>query len=205
MLYNSVIGIGFIAVIHDNREMPILRHGHWNYHLARGTNMYQLGYTRKMHNLLGPPYSSCTQVTPYMLQALFDRVSEIDYSYREYMCYRRLLQCLHVSTTHVSLSCDVRTHTCVQVRSNVVAWIPNQWSSRFVVIPGTKIATIVAPFCNTSDPCAITNVTMHRLRSDLTMRANLCPECLERVRVCSLRNEVIFVHGRRPWMTYPIQ
>ena len=60
-----------------------------------GGRMYQLGYTRKMHNLLGPPYSSCTQVNPYMLQALFDRVSEIDYSYTEYMCY---LVCYNVYT-----------------------------------------------------------------------------------------------------------
>ena len=86
------LDLGFVAMIHDNRELPLI---HINGIALAGGQKYRCGYTKKMHHLLGPPYTGCTQVAPFMLQALFDRVSDIDYSYTEYMCFT---MCQHVHT-----------------------------------------------------------------------------------------------------------
>ena len=68
--------------IHDNREMPIMD---TRGVLIGGGRIHRLSYSKKMHHSLGPPYSSCTDDTSPMLQAAFDKISDIDYAHGEYI------------------------------------------------------------------------------------------------------------------------
>ena len=77
------VGIGFMVSIHDNREMPIIG---TKAMLIGGGRIYRLSYSKKMHHSLGSPYTPCTDVTPPMLQAAFDKISDTDYSHGEYIC-----------------------------------------------------------------------------------------------------------------------
>ena len=69
--------------VHDNREMPVVE---LNGLVLGGGRSHRLGYTKKVHYSLGPPYSLCMDETPIMLQAAFDQISDIDYAHGEYMC-----------------------------------------------------------------------------------------------------------------------
>ena len=52
-----------------------------------GGRIYRLGYSKEIHHSLGPPYTSCKDQIPAMLQAVFNQISDIDYTHGEYMCY----------------------------------------------------------------------------------------------------------------------
>ena len=77
------LGIGFKVVLHDNRELPIIA---TKAMFMGGGRIYRLGYSKKVHHALGPPYTSCTDHTPPMLQAAFDKISGIDYAHGGYIC-----------------------------------------------------------------------------------------------------------------------
>ena len=82
-LFFLYVGIGFKVVVHDNRELPIVATKAIS---VGGGRIYRLGYSRKIYHSLGPPYTSCTDDTPPMLQAVYSKTSHIDYAYGEYMC-----------------------------------------------------------------------------------------------------------------------
>jgi hypothetical protein len=71
-------------MIHDNREIP--RMGSGGMYVGVGRK-HRISYIKTKHNRLGAPYSPCTDTSPLMLQAFYDRVSEADYGYGSMVCY----------------------------------------------------------------------------------------------------------------------
>ena len=92
-------GVGFIAVIHDNGNFPLAQ---LNGFLLESGQKHRLSYTKKKQYLLGPPYSVCTNKSPRLLQAVFDRISNADFEYEEYVCFE---VCLQVYTYVSSTAC----------------------------------------------------------------------------------------------------
>ena len=77
-------GVGFIAMIHENQELPLIHRS--GFYLTAGRK-HLLSYTKKKQYLLGAPYVRCTDVIPTMLKAAYNRISKADYVYMEYICY----------------------------------------------------------------------------------------------------------------------
>jgi hypothetical protein len=91
-------GVGFITVIHDNGNLPL---AHLNGFFLEGGRKHRLSFTKRKQYLLGPPYSVCTDKSPRLLQAVFDRISNATFEYEEYICFEVCLQVY----TYVSSTC----------------------------------------------------------------------------------------------------
>lgn len=78
-----------MGMIHDNQVMPMVNSG--GYYLGAGRK-HRLIYTKKINSILGAPYSTCGDRTPFMLKAVYERISKIDYAYQQEMCAAVCLQ-----------------------------------------------------------------------------------------------------------------
>jgi hypothetical protein len=147
-------------MLHDNREIPRMRSG--GIYLGAGRK-HRISYIKTKYNLLDPPYSSCTDETPPMLQAFYDHISKADYGYGLMPCfdvcgqvYTYVLSLLSPFGFNVGRSIlFYRYDTCGCVD-------PEDWANRYVVLPGTT-KVIDAPLCNHTDPCYVEAATKFRV------------------------------------------
>ena len=84
-------------MIHDNREIPRMRSG--GIYLGAGRK-HRISYIKVKYNRLGPPYFACSDQTPPMLQAFYDRISQADYGYGDLICYDVCIQ-VYTCVTHL--------------------------------------------------------------------------------------------------------
>ena len=78
------LAVGLMSMIHDNQVMPLVSSG--GYYLGAGRK-HRLIYSKKINSVLAAPYSTCDDRTPFMLKAVYERITKIDYAYQEEMCY----------------------------------------------------------------------------------------------------------------------
>lgn len=78
-------GFGIVALVHDNSELPLIESA--GIELATGRN-HKLGYKKKYHFFLPPPYTKCTKKISMTMQAMFNNYDNGDYRYSELICYQ---------------------------------------------------------------------------------------------------------------------
>jgi len=73
-----------VAMIHDNTELPFIDLAG----IILGTGKrHKLNYKKRIHQLLPPPYSECTNKIPLVMHAMFDRYQGADYAYSQVLCH----------------------------------------------------------------------------------------------------------------------
>ena len=78
-------GIGFLALIHDNRQLPLIEAVGMEFAPGRS---YKLGYKKKATYFLRPPYTQCTNRASRLMQEMFNNYDDADYSYSETACFQ---------------------------------------------------------------------------------------------------------------------
>ncbi|CAF0831478.1 unnamed protein product [Adineta ricciae] len=144
-------GVGMMAIVHDNDEFPLITAS--GLQLIPGRS-HTLAYSKRSNVFLSPPYTSCTNNVAQAMQALFDQYEGVQYGYKQYLCYLICMQTL------IYQQCG-----CIS---------PNNWATRFVVLPGSD-TVIAAPLCNWTDSCSA-RVTMDFANLG-AQRDKQCPGC----------------------------
>jgi hypothetical protein len=85
----SYLATSLIAMVHDNREMPLIDLG--GYYLTSGRK-HEITYTKRANYLLEKPYIGCADTVPLMLQPTFGRFGNADYRYGEFVCFLVCMQ-----------------------------------------------------------------------------------------------------------------
>lgn len=79
------LGAGFVVLIHHNTEPPLIESA--GIFLTPG-RQHKLSFKKKATYLLPAPYSSCVNVVPPPMKAMFDYCyHEANYGYSEFVCY----------------------------------------------------------------------------------------------------------------------
>lgn len=73
-----------IALVHDNTQLPLIDYA--GIALTSGFK-HRITYTKKAISYLRPPYSTCDDKVPPMMQAMFDNYQHTEYGYSEDACY----------------------------------------------------------------------------------------------------------------------
>ena len=77
-------GNGIIALIHDNREIPLIESN--GMLLSTGVK-HKLGYKKKTTFLLPSPYTQCTDTIPLSMEVMLDNYyAGADYGYSQTVC-----------------------------------------------------------------------------------------------------------------------
>ena len=93
-------GIGFLALIHDNRQLPLIEAAGLEFAPGRS---YKLGYKKKATYFLRPPYTQCTDQTSRLMQEMFNNYDNADYSYSDTACFQI---CGQVYTSVTIFTCE---------------------------------------------------------------------------------------------------
>ena len=83
-LYLLDVGVGMVAMIHDNTELPLIDVA--GMYLSNG-NRYKLAYKRKSAYFLSSPYTDCTSEIPLSMSAMYSRYEGADYAYSQGVCH----------------------------------------------------------------------------------------------------------------------
>lgn len=73
-----------MVMVHDNTQLPIIEKG--GLILAAGFH-HRLNYAKRNVFFMPPPYSSCTNVIPLVMQKMFEKYHGADYAYSEDLCH----------------------------------------------------------------------------------------------------------------------
>lgn len=121
-------------MLHESDQLPRISVGGY----LLGTGQYhRVSFRKKEYSFLSSPYTSCTKKIDPGLQAFYDTMPLVDYSYSTQYCYEVCLQ------TYTYETCN-----CMN---------PVYWNIRSIVLKnGTKITNGV--LCDSEDLCMINSI-----------------------------------------------
>ena len=182
-------------MIHNNREIPRMRSG--GIYLGGGRK-HRISYIKVKHNRLGPPYFPCSDQTPPMLQAFYDRISEADYGHGLMPCFDVCVQVYtYVFSPLFLYELDIYRSILFPRYDTCGCVDPTNWANRFIVLPGTT-KVIDAPLCNQTDPCYGRAATEFRVTDWIW--AKYCSECSPECVTARFLTKVSSMTAPADWM-----
>ncbi|CAF1400968.1 unnamed protein product [Adineta steineri] len=144
-------GIGMVALVHDNVQMPIIE---LTAMLLSSGKHHKLGYAKKTSLFLPAPYTPCNDKANLGMQAMFDQYHDADYGYAQFPCYIACIQ------TYTYKKCGCGN--------------PYRWNNRLVVLPNTD-TPINIQLCDFDNSCyGAAGIEIMNTESIWT---TFCPDC----------------------------
>ena len=84
-MFFAVLGIGAVALIHDNTQVPSIEST--GIHLSPWKE-HKLTFRKKVISLLPPPYTSCKNKSSRLMAVMVENLYNADYGYDASICYQ---------------------------------------------------------------------------------------------------------------------